>query len=173
MDRRAYVEAKFGGAERAARIYDRVRAAGATVGIPFAFERIARQPNTLAAHRLISWAQGKAARTRWSSACSARTSSRAGTSATARSSRRSPAKRGSIARPRARFSPPDDGDDAVAAMDRRARELGIDGVPFFIFGQRDRRVGRAGAGNAARRDPREPLGRRRDSGPRNDRIDPA
>ena len=59
IDRRAYLEAKFGGAEGAAEIYERVLAAGKTVGIDFAFERILRQPNTLDAHRLISWAQAR------------------------------------------------------------------------------------------------------------------
>src|ERR1700681_547805 len=39
IDRRAYLEAKFGGPKRADEIYDRVRAAGATVDIAFAFER--------------------------------------------------------------------------------------------------------------------------------------
>jgi predicted DsbA family dithiol-disulfide isomerase len=52
--RAAYLEAKFG---RSTGIHDRVRAVGASVGIPFAFERIARQPNTRDAHRLIAWAQ--------------------------------------------------------------------------------------------------------------------
>jgi len=36
-------------------------AAGATVGIAFAFERILRQPNTIDAHRLIAWAQAQGA----------------------------------------------------------------------------------------------------------------
>jgi predicted DsbA family dithiol-disulfide isomerase len=61
MDRRRYLEAKFGGPEAARAIYDQVVAAGGTEGIPFAFERILRTPNTFAAHRLIWWAgqQGK------------------------------------------------------------------------------------------------------------------
>lgn len=59
IDRRDYLDAKFGGRERAAQIYERVRAAGATVGIAFAFDRITRQPNTLDAHRLIAWAQAR------------------------------------------------------------------------------------------------------------------
>jgi predicted DsbA family dithiol-disulfide isomerase len=53
-DRKSYLENKFGGPERATQIYDRVRAAGRTAGIAFEFDRIVRQPNTLAAHRLIS-----------------------------------------------------------------------------------------------------------------------
>jgi predicted DsbA family dithiol-disulfide isomerase len=57
IDRRQYLEAKFGAPERADAIYQRVRSAGATVGIDFAFDRIVRQPNTRVAHRLIDWAQ--------------------------------------------------------------------------------------------------------------------
>ena len=59
MPRAAYLEAKFGGAARADEIYARVRAVGAEVDIPFAFERIRLQPNTLDAHRLITWAQAR------------------------------------------------------------------------------------------------------------------
>ncbi len=55
-DRRAYLEQKFGSAERIEEIYERVAAAGAEVGIPFAFDRIKVSPNTLDAHRLIRWA---------------------------------------------------------------------------------------------------------------------
>jgi predicted DsbA family dithiol-disulfide isomerase len=57
MPRAAYLEAKFGGAAPADEIYARVRAVGAEVDIPFAFERIRLQPNTRDAHRLITWAQ--------------------------------------------------------------------------------------------------------------------
>jgi predicted DsbA family dithiol-disulfide isomerase len=56
-DRRSYLENKFGGPERAQEIYERVQAVGREVGIWFEFERIDRQPNTLNAHRLITWAQ--------------------------------------------------------------------------------------------------------------------
>jgi predicted DsbA family dithiol-disulfide isomerase len=57
VDRRSYLEEKFGGPERARDVYARVEAAGREVGIPFRFERIDRQPNTSDAHRLIAWAQ--------------------------------------------------------------------------------------------------------------------
>jgi predicted DsbA family dithiol-disulfide isomerase len=56
MDRKAYVEAKFGGTERARAIYDTVRAVGVAEGIEFAFDRIKRTPNTLHSHRLIRFA---------------------------------------------------------------------------------------------------------------------
>lgn len=57
VDRRSYLEEKFGGVERATTIYDRVRAAGREAGLALDFNRIERQPNTLDAHRLIAWAQ--------------------------------------------------------------------------------------------------------------------
>jgi predicted DsbA family dithiol-disulfide isomerase len=58
VDRREYLERKFGGPARAAQVYERVRRAGTQAGIAFDFERIERQPNTRDAHRLVAWAQG-------------------------------------------------------------------------------------------------------------------
>jgi len=52
VDRGEYLERKFGG--RSTEIYARVSAVGAEVGIPFAFDKVVRQPNTLAAHGLIA-----------------------------------------------------------------------------------------------------------------------
>jgi predicted DsbA family dithiol-disulfide isomerase len=54
--RRAYLEAKFGTAERIAELHRNVAAAGAAEGIDFAFDRITVSPNTLAAHRVVRWA---------------------------------------------------------------------------------------------------------------------
>ena len=53
MARKAYLALKFGGNERASQIYEAVGQAGNEVGIPFAFEKINRTPNTVQAHRLI------------------------------------------------------------------------------------------------------------------------
>jgi predicted DsbA family dithiol-disulfide isomerase len=55
MSRQDYVVQKFGAA-RSKDIYARVAAVGAEYGIAFAFDRIARQPNTLAVHSLIALA---------------------------------------------------------------------------------------------------------------------
>jgi predicted DsbA family dithiol-disulfide isomerase len=57
MDRRTYLEAKFGGAEARREIEERLAKAGVTDGIMFAFDRIARTPNTFEAHRLMWFAQ--------------------------------------------------------------------------------------------------------------------
>lgn len=57
MDRREYLEAKFGGAEGAERVYSRVRATAAETGLDLDFDGIKRTPNTFDAHRLIRWAR--------------------------------------------------------------------------------------------------------------------
>ncbi len=53
MDRKRYVEVKFGGPVNAQAVYDQIRAAGESEGIDFAFEAMKRTPNTIASHRLI------------------------------------------------------------------------------------------------------------------------
>ena len=55
--RAEYRRAKFGSPERARELDARVASEGAGEGIRFAFDRMQRTPNTLAAHRLIDVAQ--------------------------------------------------------------------------------------------------------------------
>lgn len=137
MDRKSYLAAKFGSPARAATIYDRVRSAGNTVGIDFAFDRIMRQPNTRDAHRLVAWAQqgGRDAadvveglfaayfldgRSIGEIATLCEIAHEAGLDAAA-----------------ARVHLASDaGNSAIAESDRRARALGVTGVPFFIVANR-------------------------------------
>lgn len=56
MDRRAYLEAKFGGKEGAVRAYAPVVEHAEQAGLSIDFEAMQRTPNTLDAHRLIHWA---------------------------------------------------------------------------------------------------------------------
>ena len=56
ISRQDYMARKFG-PERIAEIHARIEGVGAEVGIPFAFDKITRSPNTLDAHRLIRWSQ--------------------------------------------------------------------------------------------------------------------
>jgi len=58
MDRRVYLEAKFGGAEARRIMEERVTKAGEAEGIEFSFDRITRTPNTFDAHRLV-WLAGQ------------------------------------------------------------------------------------------------------------------
>jgi predicted DsbA family dithiol-disulfide isomerase len=136
VDRREYLERKFG--RGAAEVYARVEAAGHDVGIPFAFDRIRRQPNSLDAHRLIAWAQARdplAAHElveRLFSAFfvegidigdSGELARLAATSGFEETAARA-------------WLATDAGRADIAAADRHAHELGIGGVPFFIFNQR-------------------------------------
>jgi predicted DsbA family dithiol-disulfide isomerase len=136
IPRSAYLRAKFGGEGRAADIYARVTAVGAEVGIAFDFDRIQVQPNTLAAHRLIAWAQDRGdakqtsdlverlfvayfvqGRTIGDAEVLVAIASEAGLDPGAARAMLASA----------------EGLAAVSAEDREARSVGINGVPFFIF----------------------------------------
>lgn len=56
MDRRAYLEGKFGGEEGARRAYAPVVEHAKKAGLNIDFEGMKRTPNTINAHRLIHWA---------------------------------------------------------------------------------------------------------------------
>ena len=56
LDRAEYMEKKFGESGRLQSVHDNLTRLGAEVGLPFAFDKITRSPNTLDAHRLIRWA---------------------------------------------------------------------------------------------------------------------
>ena len=136
IPRKAYLHAKFGGAARAAGIYARVKAVGAEVGIAFDFDRIEIQPNTLAAHRLIAWVQDGVDAALTSDLVErvfqayfmqgraigephelAQIASEAGLD---------PAAARAMLESTENLA-------AVSAEDREARDVGINGVPFFIF----------------------------------------
>jgi predicted DsbA family dithiol-disulfide isomerase len=142
IDRREYVERKFGGPERAAQIYARVRDAGARAGIAFDFQRIVRQPNTREAHRLIAWAQARGD----ADALVERLFSAYFVDGLAIGDRetlvRLAAEAGVDADAARAWLASDTGRAEIAQAEVRARELGITGVPFFIF---DGRVGLSGA----------------------------
>ena len=57
VPRAEYRKAKFGSVERGRELDARVAGEGKGEGIAFAFERMQRTPNTIAAHRLIALAQ--------------------------------------------------------------------------------------------------------------------
>ncbi len=63
MTRYDYVIRKFGGEERARRLYASITEIGRGEGIAFRFERIRRAPSSVDAHRLVRWAgrSGRAA----------------------------------------------------------------------------------------------------------------
>ncbi|MEC8196093.1 MAG: DsbA family oxidoreductase [Pseudomonadota bacterium] len=56
MDRRNYLETKFGGKENAVRVYSEIEQHATEEGLEIDFAAIKRTPNTINAHRLIHWA---------------------------------------------------------------------------------------------------------------------
>lgn len=136
MPRAAYREAKFGSVERARQLDARVAAEGKGEGIEFAFDRIDRTPNTVAAHALIALAQEQAlgavvvealfrayfeeARDVGDAAVLAEIAARAGVPGW----------------------PRQESEKQVAVLEESLRGLGISAVPTFIFG---RKLGVSGA----------------------------
>lgn len=56
MPRADYVARKFGGEERARRLYGSITEIGRSEGMLFRFDRIRRTPSSVDAHRLVRWA---------------------------------------------------------------------------------------------------------------------
>jgi predicted DsbA family dithiol-disulfide isomerase len=136
VDRRRYLEDKFGGPERAAEVYARVREAGASVGLAFDFERILRQPNTLDAHRLVGWAQRQGAADALVEALF-RAYFLDGRYLGDRDTLAAIAGVAGFDADSARaMLAGSDGAEEVRALDARVRELGVTAVPFFIFDDR-------------------------------------
>jgi predicted DsbA family dithiol-disulfide isomerase len=142
IERKRYLEAKFGGPARAGQIYARVRDAGERAGIAFDFDAIARQPNTREAHRLIAWAQANG-----DADALVERLFRAyfleGRDLTDRETLVALAADAGVDPLAARnWLDSGRGVQEIADAEVRARDLGITGVPFFIF---DGRVGLSGA----------------------------
>lgn len=131
MPRAEYVAIKFN--DRSGDAYARIRGVGAEEGIAFAFERIARQPNTLDSHRLIdlAWQEG-----RQDAVVEALFSAfflegrDIGDRAVLTAAAMSAGMDGSAV---ARYLDSDDGVDRIGKEDAAARDAGISGVPFFVL----------------------------------------
>ena len=138
-DRKGYLEAKFGGPERAKEIYARVAAAGRNAGLDLNFDGIKRQPNTLAAHALIAYAQtaddgahADAVAERLFKAYfvdgqfigdpEVLVAIAAECGLNAEATRAVLSERATL--------------DQIAALDASVRQQGVTGVPFFIFNQK-------------------------------------
>jgi predicted DsbA family dithiol-disulfide isomerase len=137
MSRQDYVVQKFGAA-RSKDIYARVAGVGAEYGIAFAFDKIARQPNTVAVHSLIALAGNTGSkadglqdrvkeaflRAYFLEGVDLTQPENLIAIATAAGMDRAKAEQ-CLADPQSR--------QAVAQEDQRARAIGVEGVPFFIF----------------------------------------
>ena len=137
ISRKQYLEDKFGGPQRAAEIYERVRTAGRSVGLELNIDGIRLQPNTLAAHALIAFAQmgdadGSDMKERLLNAYFVENRFIGSPDVLAEIAEEA-GLNGDDARA---FVTDPDHLEAVAQADARVRGMGISGVPFFIFNQR-------------------------------------
>ena len=130
MDRRAYLEAKFGSLAAFQRLEAQVLAAGEAEGIAFAFENISRTPNTFLAHRLIWYA---ATQHRQDAVVEAlfRGYFEEGDDVSSPSVLTRLAERAGLEA--AAFLDSDDGTEEVRAEEAEGLRLGIRGVPYFVL----------------------------------------
>ena len=144
MPRREYIERKWGPG-RGPEAYSRVAAVGQTVAIPFAFANISVQPNTLDAHRLLTFAEREGRQDELAEVLF-KAYFIDGENLTDRDVLADIAGRAGLDREASKAYLESDGDrDLVLQADVQAREAGIGGVPFFIF---NRRIGVSGAQEA-------------------------
>jgi predicted DsbA family dithiol-disulfide isomerase len=137
ISRKQYLEDKFGGPQRAAEVYERVRTAGRSVGLELDIDGIRLQPDTLAAHALIAFAQmgdadGSDMKERLLNAYFVENRFIGSPDVLAEIAEEA-GLNGDDARA---FVTDPDHLEAVAEADARVRGMGISGVPFFIFNQR-------------------------------------
>jgi predicted DsbA family dithiol-disulfide isomerase len=142
VPRDTYVAQKFGGPQRAREIYARVAGAGSRAGIPFEFERIETQPNTLDPHRLIHRAGQNGLQDAMVESLF-KGYFLEGKNLADRETLAGLAERAGMAREEAlHYLGSDEDRTLVAGQDETARGGGIQGVPFFIV---NRRLGVSGA----------------------------
>lgn len=143
IPREDYVARKFGA--RGKGVNERVVMAGRQLGIPFEYEKMKVQPNTLAAHRLMLYA-GRHGKQDELAEELFRAHFTEGANLTDSEALAGIAARAGLDRKAvAAYLAGDEDRDAVARADVEARSAGIGGVPFFIF---NRKIGVSGAQDA-------------------------
>jgi predicted DsbA family dithiol-disulfide isomerase len=141
MDRRAYLEAKFGGREGAVRAYLPVQEAAAEDGLDLRLDAVRRMPSSLDAHRLIHWAGLEGRQTPVALALMD-AFFRRGADIGAHDVLVDVAGRAGMDRAvTARLLAGDADSEDVRARDRHARERGVTGVPTFVIAERSVIVG--------------------------------
>lgn len=140
IDRQTYLTQKFGA--RASEVYARIKDAGQTVGLSFEFDRIQRQPNTVVAHSLVAASAPGEAQSRMVEALF-EAYFMAGRDLTEASELIDVAESAGMDRAQAEAHLQNAAlHSQTIDSDQAARDMGVTGVPFFIF---NRSVGLSGA----------------------------
>ena len=136
MERDDYLTAKFGSPARYEQIAGRVAAAAASEGLTYAVTKLARQPNTLDCHRLIYWAQASGNAARMKQRLMELYFSEGGDLTDREVLVRAAIDCGLDGDDiRQRLASDTDVEEIVRAA-ASAQQAGIDGVPFFVFGNK-------------------------------------
>jgi predicted DsbA family dithiol-disulfide isomerase len=143
IPREDYVARKFG--TRGKGVNERVVMAGRQLGIPFDYEKMAVQPNTLNAHRLMLLAEGDGKQDALAEALFRAHFSEGANLTDAETLADIAARTGLDRKTVTAYLASDEGRDQIARADAEARSAGIGGVPFFIF---NRKIGVSGAQDA-------------------------
>ncbi len=136
MDRRAYLEAKFGGKDNAARVYARIAQAAEAAGVAIDFGAMDRTPNTIDAHRLIHWAGIEGRQTAVVSALFRAYFAEGRDIGSAEVLADIADSAGMDAAVVTRLLASDADVEEIAARDGHSREMGINAVPTFVVAQR-------------------------------------
>ena len=140
IPREEYVARKFGA--RGKGVNERVAMAGRQVGIPFAYEKMKVQPNTLNAHRLMHYA-GRTGKQDELAEELFRAHFTEGANLTDKETLADIAGRAGLDRKAvAAYLASDEDRGLIGQRENEARSAGIGGVPFFIF---NRKIGVSGA----------------------------
>jgi predicted DsbA family dithiol-disulfide isomerase len=136
MSRPDYVVRKFGGEDRARRLYASITEIGRAEGVMFRFDRVRRTPSSIDAHRLVRFAAryGRADAMVEALFSAHFTDGRdIGDHVVLGAVAEACGLDGAVV---ARFLPSEDETDMVHADNLRAHRLGINGVPCFVVGGR-------------------------------------
>ncbi|MBI4206186.1 MAG: DsbA family oxidoreductase [Betaproteobacteria bacterium] len=139
ISRAEYLQRKFGNPNRS---YANVAAVGTSVGIPFAFDKIKVQPNTINAHRLLHHADRQGRQDEMAEELF-RAYFIEGANLTDKDTLADIGARAGLERQALVAYLASDADrELIHGADIEARNAGIGGVPFFIF---NRKIGVSGA----------------------------
>ena len=134
ISREQYLITKFGSVERYNANNQRVVDAAAAAGLPYAREKILRQPNTLDCHRLILWAGREGQGVRMKQRLMELYFSEGGDLTDREVLVKAAADCGLYAARVRELLAGDQDVDEVTQEANSAKEAGIDGVPCFVFG---------------------------------------
>ena len=143
IPREEYVARKFGG--RGKGVNERVIMAGRQLGIPFEYEKMKVQPNTLNAHRLMLYAEREGKQDELAEELFRAHFTEGAILADRETLADIAARAGLDRKAVADYLAGDEDKALIEQADVEARSAGIGGVPFFIF---NRKIGLSGAQDA-------------------------